>query len=233
MQGSVIGPTGRGQRNKWGRLASIDRDGRGGPSRSKLQTMELIRTLAATPTHERLALDMLEMGWPDKGSKSALTEAVRNPMWQPAHPRGVPSSAAVCLHLSAYEMGFDSKFEEWVKKCLPGVRKARSYAFRCLKRMRAIMGESRLRRESMDSEARAILSRANLGETEYAPIMGLIWEEWCEISSMRGNTKNHPRPVLAALCEKIAEREGMDISGAFIQSRFNVSRSYKAWKDNL
>ena len=167
IHGSVIGGRPSSLSRRWKRLEGIDRAGRGGPTRSKRQSIELIRKLAATHAHRQVSLDLLEVGWPDARSSEPGSPAGGTPMWRPAHPHGVPASAAVCLHLSAMEMGFDSKFEEWVAKCMPGVSKAKSYGYRCLKRMRAILGEARLRRESMDREASAILSRANLGETIY------------------------------------------------------------------
>jgi hypothetical protein len=234
IHGSVIG--GRGSSSlsrRWKRLEFIDRAGRSGPTRSKTQSIKLIRKLAATHIHRQISLDLLEVGWPDAHSSEPDSAAKDTPMWRPAHPHGVPASAAVCLHLSAMEMGFDSKFEEWVTKCMPGVSKAKSYGYRCLKRMRAILGEARLRRESMDKEASAILSRANLGETIYSGIAGMIWDEWLEISASGNNAMNHPRPVLAALCEIAAERGGMPIEAPLIEKRFNISRSYKAWLDKL
>ena len=142
--GSVISSKGdSASSRRWKRLSLIDRRGGKGPTRSKLQTIELIRKLAATTTHLQIALDLLELGWPDSGSGGSSI-ASENPMWRPAHPRGVPSSAAVCLHLAAYELGFDSKLEDWVEICMPDVRKSKSYGYRCLKRMRAILGESRI-----------------------------------------------------------------------------------------
>jgi len=151
-------------------------------------------------------------------------------MWQPAHPNGIASSAAVCLHLTARDMGFDSQFGEWVSRCMPEVKNAKSYGFRCLKRMRKILGEDRARRQSVDSQANAILSRANLGATIYGAIAGRIWEEWQMLSAIGLNAANHPRPMLAALCETIAEREGLPVIPSLIESRFNVPRSYKSWK---
>ena len=229
IQGSVFSSKGdSASSRRWKRLSLIDRRGGKGPTRSKLQTIELIRKLAATNTHLQMALNLLELGWPDTGSEIS-SKASEKPMWRSAHPRGIPSSAAVCLHLAAVEMGFDSKFEEWVSKCMPGEKKANSYGYRCLKRMRSILGENRLRRESMDKEARAILSRANLGETVYSGIVEMIWEEWLAISNIGSNAANHPRPVLAALCESMAEVEGIEVITTLIQSRFNVTRSYKQW----
>ena len=233
IQGSEIRASGTGNQRRWRRLASIDRSGRGDASRSKAESRGIIREKAATPSHARVALDLLDIGWPDRGASSATEEAKENPMWKPAHPRGVPASAAVCLHLSAMEMGFDSRFEEWVEKCMPRVSKSKSFGYRCLKRMRTILGETRIRRSSMDKEASAILSRANLGETIYSGLAEEIWDEWLEISASGDNAMNHPRPVLAALCEIAAENEGIPIDASLIEKRFNITRSYKAWLNKL
>ena len=235
IRGSVFSSKGdSASSRRWKRLSLIDRRGGKGPTRSKLQTIELIRKLAATTTHLQIALDLLELGWPDSGSGGSSI-ASENPMWRPAHPRGVPSSAAVCLHLAAYELGFDSKFEEWVSKCMPGKRKAASYGYRCLKRMRVILGEYRLRRESMDREARAILSRANLGDTVYSGISRMIWEEWLAISETDSNISNHPRPILALICENLAIREGIGVDVSLICDRFNLTSasSYRTWKVSI
>jgi hypothetical protein len=192
--------------------------------------MGMIREKAATQSHERIALELLDIGWPDGGASSATKEAKKTPMWKPAHPKGVPASAAVCLHLAAYELGFDSKFDEWVEICMPGVRKSKSYGFRCLKRMRAILGENRLRRESMDREADRILDRANLGEVGLGGISPLIWERWVSITMSGGNESNHPRPVLAAICHSIAESQGMPVSSDEIARRFNIEKwTYRNW----
>ena len=230
IQGSEIGASGTGNQRRWRRLASIDRSGRGGASRSKAESMRIIREKATTPSHCRVALDLLDIGWPDRGASSATKEAKENPMWKPAHPRGVPSSAAVCLHLAAYQLGFDSKFEEWVEICMPGVPKSKSFGFRCLKRMRAILGESRLRRDSMDREAGQILARANLGEIGLGGISPMIWDRWVSITMSGGNESNHPRPVLAAICHSIAESQGMPVSSDEIARRFNIEKwTYRNW----
>ena len=235
IQGSEIRASGTGNQRRWRRLASIDRSGRGGASRSKTESMGIIREKAATPSHSRVALDLLDIGWPDRGASSATKEAKENPMWKPAHPRGVPSSAAVCLHLAAYQLGFDSKFEEWVEICMPGVPKSKSFGFRCLKRMRAILGESRLRRDSMDREAQNILSRANLGEIIPFEVLEIIVDEWARLSESDDNLKNHPRPVLAALCEFISYREGLEIPPSEICRRFNLPSpsSYRGWMEKI
>lgn len=235
IHGSVIGGRPSSLSRRWKRLEAIDRAGRRGPTRSKRQSIELIRKLAATHIHRQVSLDLLEVGWPDARSSEPGSPAGGTPMWRPAHPHGVPASAAVCLHLSAMEMGFDSKFEEWVAKCMPGVSKAKSYGYRCLKRMRAILGEARLRRESMDREASAILSRANLGETIYSGIAGMIWDEWLTLSIHGDNLTNHPRPVLALLCEKLAIMGGIKVVPSIICDRFNLpsASSYRSWEDSL
>ena len=234
-QGSEIRASGTRNQRMWRRLASIDRKGRGGPSRSKIESIAMIREKAATPSQARVALDLLDIGWPDRGASSATKEAQEIPMWKPAHPKGVPSSAAVCLHLAAYELGFDSKFDEWVEICMPGVRKSKSYGFRCLKRMRAILGDSRLRRTSMDREAQNILSRANLGEIIPFEVLEIIVDEWDRLSESDDNLKNHPRPVLAALCEFISYREGLVIPPTEICGRFNLPSptSFRGWMEKI
>ena len=84
IQGSVISSKGdSASSRRWKRLSLIDRRGRKGPTRSKIQTIELIRKLAATTTHLQIALDLLELGWPDSGSGGSSI-ASENPMWRPA-----------------------------------------------------------------------------------------------------------------------------------------------------
>ena len=232
LPGSVIGSSS----GRWGYLSRIDRScGNAGPSRSKKECISLILRYAVTDSQRDRALDLLDVGWPnldgtgkrqaDIGSRG---RGDNSPIWKASHPRGVGSSAAVCLHLASQGMGFDSKFSDWIDLCMPDTRGARTYAYRALKRMRVILGRDGKRKGSGDA-AREILARANLGNTIYAQISNRIRKEWVHIIGSGDNLENHPRPVLAALCHVIAKEEGLKISNRLIMSRFNVGRGYLNW----
>ncbi len=220
-------------RRKWGRLRAINRNDRNGPTRSKRDAIDLISKFAATGTHRTLALELLDIGWPGRDMRRANQKASSKPMWRPAHPHGIGSSAAVSLHLSARMLNFDSKFTEWVERCLPLVENAASFGFRSLKRMKQILGEEEARKQTADATASSILARANLGDTTYAGLAPLIWEAWGLCTRHGSNLENHPRQVLAALCEIMAECEGLPVIPSLIESRFNVGRSYRGWVGKL
>jgi len=231
LPGSVIDSSSR----RWRYLSRIDRSSEGGPSRSKKECISLIQRHAATDSQKDCALGLLDVGWPNldgTGSRGAdigsRERGAKTPIWKAAHPRGVESSAAVCLHLAAQEIGFDSKLSDWTELCMPNTRGRQAYAYRALKRMRVILGRESKRKESGDA-AREILARANLGNTIYAQISSLIWDGWAQIIDSGDNLENHPRPVLAALCHLIAKEEGLGISNKLIMSRFNIGRSYIGW----
>ena len=200
-----------------------------------MECISLIRRHAVTEPQRDRALDLLDVGWPDLdgagrrgvdiGSRGRGGDA---PIWKAAHPRGVGASASVCLHLASQDMGFDSKFVDWVDLCLPDTRGANSYGFRALKRMRVILGRVGVRKSS-DDAAREILARASLGGTIYRGISSRIWDEWTQLTRSGDNLRNHPRPVLAALCHVIAEDEGLPIRLDLIIGCFNVGRGYQTW----
>ena len=234
--GSTIGSTGgmsnEGKR-KWGRLRSMDRKGRSGPTRQKLEAILLVESLAPTDAHYSMALDLLNIGWPDKNAKRVMKAAREKPIWAAGHPCGVGSSAAACLHASAIRMGFDSKLSDWVSKCLPGKKYGLKYSFRALKRLDVILGESAKQVNPPDSVAESILSRAELGSTQYGCIVPRVWECWKMNSQTEGSLASHPRPVLAALCHMVAMEEGLRVEKSLIAERFNVGLGYVKWKSKL
>ena len=231
---TVIGASSKkaGNGKSWNYLRKVDGGGRdGGPTRKKKEAIRLIQSHSTTKGHERRALELLDLGWPDKRQSRPNRLALKEPIWRSAHPHGVGCSAAACLHIAAEEMGFDLKFETVVGLCLPTAENPVSFGFRSLKRMRKILHDSlgRGRRMSSDNSARAILSRANLGETIYGGISSRIWEHW-GLSTLTGdNLENHPRQLLAAICHLIAMDEGLPVRPTLIQDRFNVGRSYQNW----
>jgi len=235
LPGSVIDSSSR----RWRYLSRIDRSSEGGPSRSKKECISLIQRHAATDSQKDCALGLLDVGWPNldgTGSRGAdigsRERGAKTPIWKAAHPRGVESSAAVCLHLAAQEIGFDSKLSDWTELCMPNTRGRKTYAYRALKRMRVILGRQSKRKGSGDA-AREILGRANLGDTIYAQISSIIWEEWLQIIGSGDNLENHPRPLLAALCHLIAKEEGLKVSNRLIMTRFNIGRGYLNWIPTL
>lgn len=80
-----------------------------------------------------------------------------------------------------------------------------------------------------NNSARAILSRASLGETIYGGIISRIWEYWELSTAIGDNLENHPRQMLAAICHVVAVEEGIPVRSTLIQNRFNVGRSYQNW----
>ena len=226
--GSSLGRAGNGR--SWGYLDRVNSGGLDdGPTRSKSEAIRLVKDHSATLEHERCALELLDLGWPDRRQPSPNALAVEEPIWKPAHPHGVGSSAAACLHLAAGEMGFDSKLERWAGLCLPNAKNPVTFGFRSLKRMRTILWACGRGRVGSRGSAMAILSRANLGETIYGAISDRIWESWLECARMGGNLESHPRQVLAAICHAIALKEGMPVRPGLIQERFDVGRSYQNW----
>ncbi len=237
IDGSTIGRTEAlpsSKKREWARLKRVNASqARGGPSRSKREAMAMIGMHAATQDHRALALSLLDIGWPDPDAWRVVDKACERPLWRPAHPYGVGSSAATCLHISALRMAFDSVFTDWVALCLPTIPKRKRYAYRALKRMRAILGQGEARARSTDVVASAVLSRANLGETAYSGLGPQIWQGWKQCTAGDDNLSNYPRPVLAALCEIIAKEEGLPVSPKLIEGRFNVGRNYQRWKGRL
>ena len=227
--GKFPGKTGNGR--TWRYLDKVNNSGPDdGPTRSKKQTISLIKWRAKTAMHSRCSLELLDIGWPDRRQVNPNPVAIEKPIWRPAHPYGVGSSAAVCLHLAARDIGFDSKFDDWIRLCLPiELKNAASFGFRSLKRMRMILRVSRRSKTSAAESPRAILLRANLGETIYNKITKKVWEGWLECVQTELNHVNHPRPVLAALCHRIALEKGLPVMPDLIMKRFNVGKSYQNW----
>ena len=232
IRGSVIrgSDASHGSRGKWNRLSRIDRTiEEFRPSRSKGQAARLIRTLGASQVHIDRSLELLDLGWPDASQTRSSEFARENPLWKPAHPHGVGASAAVCLHLSAAELRFDSKFSNWVSACIHGDPNANSHAFRSLKHMRRILSVEGRQGTSPVEGAELIFQRANLPEIEYCSIASDVWEAWESIESTGANAINHPRQVLAAICHIKALDAGLKARPRLIRERFNVGRSYQGW----
>ena len=232
IRGSVIrgSDASHGSRGKWNRLSRIDRTiEEFRPSRSKGEAAMLIRTHGGSSVHIDRSLELLDVGWPDASQTRSSEFARENPLWKPAHPHGVGASAAVCLHLSAAELGFDSKFSDWVSSCIQNDPKANSHAFRSLKHMRRILSSEGRQGLRPVEEAELILQRANLSETEYRSIAVEIREAWTAIRSSGENAANHTRQVLAALCQIKAKEAGLRVRPKLIRERFNVNRGYQGW----
>ena len=218
-----------GNGRSWSYLERVNGGGDDGPTSSKEEAIRLVERHSATRGHERCALELLDLGWPDGGQTSAHPLAVEEPIWRPGHPHGVGSSAAACLHLAAEEMGFDSKFQSWAELCLPNAKNPVTFGFRSLKRMRSILRACGRGRVSSREYTNAILSRANLGGTIYGAISARVWESWLECERTGGNLESHPRQVLAAICHVIAVDEGLPVRPGLIMERFDVGRSYQNW----
>ena len=235
-RGSVINGSeaSNGSKGKWNRLSRIDNSiGGFRPSASKEEAARLIRTHGRTPPHIERSLELLDIGWPDASQNGSSEFARENPIWKSAHPHGVGSSAAVCLHLSAAELGFDSKLVDWVSHCINAGPKAQSHAFRALKCMRRILFHRGSNRPSNVSDAWAILQRANLGDTEYGGVIDDIWGTWLKVESIGDNSINHPRQVLAAICHVTVTEAGLRLHPSLIRDRFNVGRSYQGWINTI
>ena len=219
-----------GNGKSWNYLRKVDCGGRdAGPTRSKKEAISLVKNHSTTKEHEERALELLDLGWPDKRQPRPNKLAVEESIVKSAHPHGVGSSAAACLHLAAKELRFDSKFEGWASLCLPSARNPIKFGFRSLKRMRMILRSIGRGEMCSRNSAMAILSRANLGETIYADISSRIWKRWEQCTCSGENLENHPRQMLAAICHVIAEEEDLPVRPTLIQERFNVGRSYQNW----
>ena len=235
IRGSVIrGSEASNNKAKWNRLSRIDNSiGGFRPSVSKEGAARLIRTHGATDSHVDRSLELLDIGWPDGSQTSSCEYARENPIWKFAHPHGVGSSAAVCLHLSAAELGFDSKLTDWISACLGEVKNAQSHAFRALKCMRKIMFHNGSNASGNVGDAWAILQRANLGDTEYGSVIDDIWNTWLKVESIGDNSINHPRQVLAAICHVTVTEARLRLRPGLIRDRFNVGRSYQGWINTI
>ena len=218
----------------WRYLDRVDCGGADeGSTKPKDRAIDLIERHARTKEHANYALDLLDIGWPDRSQMNPNELAREEPIWKPAHPNGVGSAAAACLQLAAEEMGFDSKLERLAKLCLPDTTNPVSFGFRSLKRMRIILRSCRRGRPGTGVSAGAILSGANLGGTIYGSIATRIWEVWLECTRTGENLENHARPVLAAICHAVAQDEGFRVRPSLIQEIFDVGRSYQNWLDRL
>ena len=235
--GTNIGRTGSvpdDKKRKWNRLRMMDRQGREGPTRQKLEAIRLVKAFASTDAHISMAIDLLDLGWPDKSEKRVMKAALEKPIWAAGHPCGVGASAAACLHASAARMGFDSKLSDWVEACLPGKKYGVKYSFRSLKRLAVILGEIERSVLLPDSVAGPILSRAELGRTQYGELVPMILDSWrFNAQCQENNLINHARPVLAALCEMLARDEGVPVDRVLIAERFNVGLGYWRWRKKL
>ena len=95
-----------GNGRAWSYLERVNGGGDDGPTSSKEEAIRLVERHSATRGHERCALELLDLGWPDGGQTSAHPLAVEEPIWRPGHPHGVGSSAAACLHLDLATSNF-------------------------------------------------------------------------------------------------------------------------------
>jgi hypothetical protein len=234
--GSVIkdkksGKAGNGK--SWAYLSKINSNiaAADGPTRSKLEAIKLIENFATTRSHKQRALELLELGWPDKHSCSVNPRAAESPIWRSAHPYGVGSSAAACLHMALVRMEIDSKLPNWLNLCLPTVKSGNrnSYGFRCLKSLKQIISSTPMRSESFGVNGSTILARANLGETRYRVVISEIRAIWASMKNADYNLVNHARPVMAAICHMIAKEHGLKPSKTEIMRLFDVEAGYVAW----
>ena len=202
-----------------------------GPTRQKKDAVGIIKRHARTIDHRRCSLELLDIGWPDRGRPSRSPLANGGPIWRAAHPHGVGSSAATCLHIAAEEMGFGFSFGYWAELCLPELsgKEAKSFGFRSVKRMRFILRGLRRRGPSASESARAILQRANLSETIYRDLGAGIEEAWLVCTLAEDNLEGHVRGVMAAICHIMAEDGGLPVRPGLIQKCFDVGRSYQNW----
>jgi len=235
---TVIGDSSRkaGNGRSWNYLRRIDVGGNeSGPTRQKREAIDLIWRYARTDDHRRCSLELLDIGWPDRGRPSRSPLANEGPIWRAAHPHGVGSSAATCLHIAAEEMGFGFGFGYWGGLCLPELsgKEAKSFGFRSVKRMRFILRGLRRRGPSASESARAILQRANLSETIYRDLVAGIEEAWLVCTLAGDNLEGHVRGVLAAICHIMAEDGGLPVRPGLIQKRFDVGRSYQNWIERV
>lgn len=199
-----------------------------GPSRAKVRSIKLIKTHATTKAQVRIALELLNIGWPNDLASSDISR----PIWQPAHPYGVESSAAACLHLASIELGIDSKFTSWLDKSLPSVPSGNrnSYGFRALKEMKLILNNNSSYVNTLNRDNwRAALSRANLGQTNYRDLQPQIVLNWKKLQNSEYNLVNHSRHVLAAITHIVAKQNGIRPCRDEIMSLFNVKQSYLSW----
>ena len=202
-----------------------------GPSGPKIDALKLIGSFSKTPNHKRLAEELLDIGWPDKGAYSKNSIAEQVPMWRPAHPYGVGSSAATCLHLASGILGIDSKFTDWLDLTLVEVASGNrnSYGFRSLRHMRKILANHHVQYSEACDEEQAILSKANLGSTRFNCISHKIQEDFEILKLQDHNMINHPRHVLAALCHLWAKEYGLKPTKEEIMTIFGVKSSYMSW----
>ncbi len=232
--GNSRGKAGNGR--SWNYLGRVDRGGNDGrPTPRKQDAIDLVWRHARTKAHRACSLELLDIGWPDRDRTSRSPLAVECPIWRAAHPHGMGSSAAACLHIAAEEMGFDSRFGYWAELCLPGVgsKESKSFGFRSLKRMRVILGDLGRTRSSAGESAGAIMQRANLGETIYGGLGARIEEAWLVCTLAGDNLEGHARGVLAAICHIMAEDGGLPVRPGLIQKRFDVGRSYQNWIERV
>ena len=199
-----------------------------GPSKPKVRSIKLIKTHSTTKAQERIALELLNIGWPNDLASSNISR----PIWQPAHPYGVESSAATCLHLASIELGVDSKFIGWLDKSLPSVPSGNrnSYGFRALKEMKLILNNNSSYTNTLNRDNwQAVLSRANLGQTNYGILQPQIVLTWNKLQDSDYNLVNHSRHVLAAITHIVAKQNGIRPCRDEIMSLFSVKQSYLSW----
>ena len=210
------------------RLARIDRRNASKHigSRQRRRAKRLIRQSTPEGGLRTLALDLLDMGWPEPGTE---VPAGFCPIWRDGHPWGTGSSAAACKLLASNQLGIDCRIPELATEMLPDVelRYARKGIFRSLKSLRRILGTPVIRGRTHRTEVMSILSRTNLGSTGYRTVSLEFHELVGRILGSGECILNPPRSLLAALLDVLAERNGLHVKKNEIKDMFGCSLGYR------
>ena len=209
------------------RLARIDRRNASKHigSRQRRRAKRLIRQGTPEGGLRTLALDLLDIGWPEPGAK--VPDGF-SPMWRDGHPWGTGSSAAACKLMASNQLGIDCRISELAAEMLPDVelRYARKGIFRSLKSLRRILGTPVIRGLTHRTEVMAILSRVNLGQTGYRNVSLEFHELVGRILDSEECIFSPPRSLLAALLHLLADRSGLRVSKVEITDMFGCSLGY-------
>ena len=174
IQGSVISSKGDSASSRRKRPSLIDRSGGKGPTRSNPDDRTHRCSYDNHPPSDSLGSPRVRLArFRFRGSSIAS----ENPMWRPAHPRGVLPRLQSAFTWQPLRLVSIPSLRSGSQSACPK-KKANSYGYRCLKRMRAI-GGGQVEEDSMDKEARAI-SRGQTRETIYLPLSEIIWNGWLE-----------------------------------------------------
>ncbi len=210
------------------RLARIDRRNASKHigSRKRRRAKRLIRQSTPEGGLRTLALDFLDIGWPEPGTE--VPDGF-SPIWRDGHPWGTGSSAAACKLMASNQLGIDCRISELAAEMLPDVelRYARKGIFRSLKSLRRIIGTPVIRGLTHRTEVMAILSRINLGQTGYRTVSLEFNEIVGRILGSGECVFNPPRSLLAALLHVLADRGGLRVSKIEITDMFGCSLGYR------